>query len=89
MSEIEQERRIVREILSGVQDSFYAPDRTRHLKARLRWLGDEIGEPILMEEDHMPEHYVRVAVPVRGLAEPVAVAMTPRAAAAILARRGA
>lgn len=89
--EEDQESAIVREILRGVQGSASSPDRMRLLRARLRGLGDEIGEPILAEPKEVPAHYVTVEVPVGGVPglsvpQTLVVAMTPRAAERILAR---
>jgi hypothetical protein len=87
----EEHDKIVDQILKGVPASTSTIERTRLIKARLRWLGDEIGEPILLAEGHVPEHYVVVEVPVASSLkflkdETVPVAMTPKAAEIILAR---
>lgn len=79
----EQKRLIAQEILRGVPSSGKL-DGERLFRARLRGLGDEIGELILSDEKDAPAHYVRVEVPLLG--EAVTVAMAPRAAEAILNR---
>jgi hypothetical protein len=86
-----EHEKIVAHILKGVPASTSTIERTRLIKTRLRWLGDEIGEPILMAEGHIPDHYVLVDVPVASSLkffrdETIPVAMTPKAAEIILAR---
>jgi hypothetical protein len=87
----EEHDKIVGQILKSVPNSTSTIERTRLIKARLRWLGDEIGEPILIKEERMPDHYVVVEVTVASSLkflkhETVPVAMTPKAAEIILAR---
>ena len=87
----EEHDKIVEQILKGVPKSTSKIERTRLIKARLRWLGDEIGEPIMIEEGRMPDHYVRVGVPVESSlkflkSETISVAMTPEAGKIILSR---
>lgn len=82
---------IVREILRGVPASTSVPDRVRLLKARLRTLGDEIGEPLLADGGDAPDHYVTVEVPMRSSLhflrhETLEVSMTRAAADALLRR---
>jgi hypothetical protein len=83
--------KIVEQILKGVPPSTSKIERTRLIKARLRWLGDEIGEPILMAEGYFPDHYVVVEVPVASSlkflkSETIPVAMTPAAGEMLAAR---
>ena len=83
--------KIVEQIMKGVPSSTSTIERTKLIKARLQWLGDEIGEPILMAEGHIPDHYVVVEVPVASSlkflkAEAIPVAMTLKAAEIILSR---
>lgn len=87
----DQERSIIHAILRGVPSCTAAPERMRLLKARLRGLGDKIGEPILADPKDIPAHYVVVNLPVQSSlsflpSQTLSVAMTPRAAEAILAR---
>lgn len=89
--EEDQEGSLVRAILRGVSPCTAIPDRIRLLKARLRGLGDEIGEPILADPNEVPAHYVVLELPVQSSLpflprSTMTVAMTPRAAEAILAR---
>lgn len=83
--------KIVEQILKSVPQSTSTIERTRLIKARLRYLGDELGEPLLLAEGHIPDHYVRVEIPVASSLkfikkEALEVAMTPRAAESLLAR---
>ena len=86
-----EKKKIVAHILKGVSASTSKIEWTRLIKARLRCLGDKIGEPILVAEDHIPDHYVVVDLPVESPLESLksrkmSVAMTPEAAEIILAR---
>jgi hypothetical protein len=89
--ESEEHDKIVAHILQGIPASTSTIERTRHIKARLRGLGDEIGEPILLDQDQLPEHYIRVEVPIVSSLkflkqDKIPVAMTPAAGKIILAR---
>jgi len=74
--EMTEIKRLSSIILKGVPES--SPHTTRLLKARLKSLGDEIGEPILIEDPGTPRHHVRVRL------HGTTAAMTPRAASIIL-----
>lgn len=79
---------IAREILRDMSGFSSSTDRMRLLRARLRCLGDAIGEPILADENNeAPGHYIRVEIPIEGSPGGVlTVAMTPRAAETLMKR---
>jgi hypothetical protein len=66
-------------ILKGIPKS--SPHTNRLLRARLMSLGDEIGEPILPEDEGTPRSHIRVRL------LGTTAAMTPLAASIILGRR--
>ena len=78
------ESTIAAEVMRGVPQNLPPPAAERALRARIRSLGDQLGEPILSSPDESPAHYVVVELPPGSV--PSAVAMTPRAAERILGR---
>lgn len=79
--------RVANIIVSGMKRSGKSTRTNRGLLGYIRLLGDEIGEPILVDDGSLPTNYVKVSLPSGNKnLKPIELAMSVRAAESLLAR---
>lgn len=76
-------------IASMIEKRIMFANRGRHraFMSVIRQIGDELGEPILLNDEYAPQHFVRVMISSGSLAnKKVLLAMSPAAAKTILSQ---